>query len=172
MNLGSNGLNSHNNTAITPKSAPISVFQEVGSAELDLMVDGQPPELDLRKVVGTRIRQMRRMSGFTQEQLAERSDRSVDAISALERGLAFPSFETLERLAAALDAPLGDLFGHDKPGDTPTRSALITRLIGYARGLSEDDLLVAVEQIAVLSNRSSEPSPASARRVPVRRLKG
>jgi transcriptional regulator with XRE-family HTH domain len=51
----------------------------------------------------TLLRRARRAAGLTQEALAERAGISVDAISALERGLTrAPQKDTLELLAEAL----------------------------------------------------------------------
>jgi transcriptional regulator with XRE-family HTH domain len=59
---------------------------------------------------GRRLRQLRRERDLTQEQLAEVAEVSVDLVSNIERGVNAPSFETLERLAAALSLPIKDLF--------------------------------------------------------------
>ena len=59
---------------------------------------------------GRRLRQLRRERDFTQEQLAEVAEVSVDLVSNIERGVNAPSFETLERLASALSVPIKDLF--------------------------------------------------------------
>jgi transcriptional regulator with XRE-family HTH domain len=104
--------------------------------------------------VGSRIREIRKRRGLTQEVLAERVERSVDAISALERGRALPSFETLEKLAQALDVPLGDFFDHaHDEGADDRRVRLLTHLMVSARALNTDELEVAVEQIAALGRR-------------------
>ena len=55
------------------------------------------------EVFGDVLRRYRRAAGFTQEELAERSSLSVEAISAIERGWRrAPRRDTLQRLAAAL----------------------------------------------------------------------
>ena len=108
--------------------------------------------MSLKLRVGGRLRELRKFRALTQEQLAERIDRSVDAVSALERGLALPSFETLEKLADALDVPVRDFF--DVEEDAPeARVQMLTRLMMHARALSDVDLGIAVEQIALLGRR-------------------
>jgi transcriptional regulator with XRE-family HTH domain len=64
----------------------------------------------LRVSFGRRLRQIRREKNLTQEYLAEATGVSVDLISNIERGINAPSFETLEKLAEALDIPVKDLF--------------------------------------------------------------
>ena len=61
-------------------------------------------------VFSKNIKLIRKEQKMTQEQLAEKSDITVKYISHLERGLSFPSAETLEKLAVALDVPVYRLF--------------------------------------------------------------
>jgi transcriptional regulator with XRE-family HTH domain len=64
----------------------------------------------LRLSFGKRIRELRMRAGLSQEDLAESAQISVDFVSLVERGINAPSFETLERLAAALGVAPRDLF--------------------------------------------------------------
>ena len=61
---------------------------------------------DIKKKFGVRLFQLRSGAGMTQAELAEKSNLSVDTISRIERGDRAPSFESLERIAAALGADL------------------------------------------------------------------
>ena len=108
--------------------------------------------------VGIRIRQIRKLRRLTQEVLAEKVERSVDAISALERGLTLPSFETLEKLASALSVPVRDFFDAD-PDVDPSRARALSELVMHGRSLSDQDLTVAVEQIAALARARGKISP-------------
>jgi transcriptional regulator with XRE-family HTH domain len=65
--------------------------------------------------------------------LAEKVERTVDAISQLERGRSLPSFETLERLALALDVPIRDFFDVGKGDDgSMQRTRLIAIILDIA----------------------------------------
>jgi transcriptional regulator with XRE-family HTH domain len=111
-------------------------------------------ETDSRRQIGLRIRELRRLNKLTQDDLAGVTGRSVDTISALERGLALPSFESLEKLAVAFGVPIGDLFGHDVAGGSEKQTRLLATLISQARTLSEAELAVAVDQIqAIIRHR-------------------
>lgn len=68
---------------------------------------------NLKKRFGEQLRNLRKHNGMTQEQFAEKALISVDFLSLLERGINAPSFETLERLALALDVPIKQLFEFD-----------------------------------------------------------
>ena len=67
----------------------------------------------LRVQFGKKLRDLRKERGKTQEQLAEAASISVDFLSLVERGINAPSFETLEKLAYALDVPVKQLFNFD-----------------------------------------------------------
>lgn len=109
--------------------------------------------MSLKVRVGTRIREIRRTRGLTQEALAERTDRSVDAISAMERGIMLPGFETLDMLARALKVPLADFFDSEMEPVSKERERLWIKLVTTARSLSDTDLEIAVEQVAALAKR-------------------
>lgn len=64
----------------------------------------------LRRLFGKRIRQLRRSRDLTQEELADLVSVSAEFISNLERGVNAPSFDTLEKLAEALDVDFFELF--------------------------------------------------------------
>src|SRR5215471_5587266 len=83
---------------------------------------------------GSLLRRARRTAGLSQEALAERAGISVDAISALERGLSrAPHQDTLELLAEALHLPAEEraqwelaVRGKRLPGAAPATRDLLT----------------------------------------------
>jgi transcriptional regulator with XRE-family HTH domain len=62
-----------------------------------------------KKLLGRRIRELRKARGFTQEQLAERTDLDYTSIGALERGVFNPSLNTAGKLADALGISIQQL---------------------------------------------------------------
>lgn len=58
--------------------------------------------MDMRKVVGSNFARLRRTSGLTQEEIAERSGLSQQYISGIERGTRNPTVVTLAQIAKAL----------------------------------------------------------------------
>ena len=102
----------------------------------------------MRHRVGIRIKQLRKARHLTQEQLAEQVERSVDAISALERGKSLPNFETIERLATVLGVAVREFFDFPEDrGESPKRQALVLRLVEGVRGLNDGDLEAVVAQV-------------------------
>lgn len=108
--------------------------------------------MDIRSRVALRIRTIRKSRGLTQEDLAAMIDRSVDAVSNIERGTSLASYDTLERLSTGLNVPLADLFA-DAEDSTPRRTELIERLIDAARALDDEALDKAATIIEVLAGR-------------------
>lgn len=67
----------------------------------------------LKVQFGKKLRYLRKQRGITQEQLAETASISVDFLSLVERGINAPSFETIEKLACALNVPVKQLFNFE-----------------------------------------------------------
>jgi len=65
---------------------------------------------DLRRLLGANIKIYRNTCGLSQEKLAERADTATNYISAIETGRRFPSVETLEKIAFALEIDTPELF--------------------------------------------------------------
>lgn len=73
--------------------------------------------MGIKEEFGEKIKRMRQNRGLTQEQLAEATDISQRALSAIERGENFVTSETLDKLLAALNTTSEELFAlnHLKP---------------------------------------------------------
>lgn len=58
---------------------------------------------DVVEAFGTAIRQLRLAQGWSQEELAARSDLNRSYLGEIERGVAIPSLLTMQKLAQALE---------------------------------------------------------------------
>jgi transcriptional regulator with XRE-family HTH domain len=67
--------------------------------------------LSLNEIFGSNLRNQRKAKELTQEALAARVGLSAEMISKIERGVAAPSFATVERIAEELDISEVVLFG-------------------------------------------------------------
>ncbi len=85
--------------------------------------------------IGPRLRHIRLEKGFTIETLAAAADLDKGFLSRLERGTKRPSVETVLRLSAALDVPVGQLFGEQTTEDT----VRVSRAGGRSRSLEDPD---------------------------------
>jgi len=103
--------------------------------------------MDAKRLIGERIRQLRKSRDLTQEQLAERIGRSVDAVSNLERGINTPNFNTLVLLGEVLDVPLREFFDFPAKGigHGAKRKALERQLLADFRKLSDRDATAVAE---------------------------
>jgi len=59
--------------------------------------------------LGAAVRQLREKRGATQEAVARRADVTTATLSLIERGQANPTWDTLKKIAAALDSSMGEL---------------------------------------------------------------
>jgi Predicted transcriptional regulators len=69
-------------------------------------------ELNLKALVGRRIRELRNRRGITQAVLAEKAGLSIEFIGRVERGKHIPSLFRICRICMALNCTLGDFFNH------------------------------------------------------------
>ena len=110
--------------------------------------------MDTAGDVGARIAALRKRRGLTQEALAARIGRTMETVSALERGLHAPSFGTLGRLSAALRVPVRDFFA--PPGvaaGSPRQAALLGEMLDGARRLPRGDLELAAGIVGLIVGR-------------------
>lgn len=68
---------------------------------------------EARKLFGNRIRSLRTRLVLTQDQLAKRIDMSPQYLSNIERGRENPTFDTLVKLAQALEIEPWEMFVFD-----------------------------------------------------------
>jgi transcriptional regulator with XRE-family HTH domain len=71
---------------------------------------------ELRRLLGLRIKELRKLNKLTQAQLAERIDMETTNLCKLENGCQLPKEENIEKIAKSLDVEVKDLFdfGHLK----------------------------------------------------------
>ena len=109
--------------------------------------------MNLKQHIGTRVRGARRRQRLTQQQLAERIEKSVETVSNIERGHSWPSLETMEELATALRCPVAEFVeGYGgQPPISPTEGRLRTDLALAAEALEDADLVIAVHLLRGLA---------------------
>ena len=67
-------------------------------------------EESTKKLLGVRIKELRKTRGLSQEQLSGKIDIDPKHLSRIESGRSFPSLDTLEKLANALQVEIKDFF--------------------------------------------------------------
>lgn len=112
------------------------------------MTDGTTPS----QIFGERLREARKIRGYSQEYLATKADMPATTIAHFETGNRKPSFESLRRLAVALEITTDFLLGRvDSPelaqaGDPLYRD--IGRLSGNDREIAKDFLKMLADRNA------------------------
>lgn len=66
--------------------------------------------MDNKKLLGKRIKEIRKYKGLTQEQLSEMIDIETSSLSGIESGRFFPSLHVLDKIASVLEVELIEFF--------------------------------------------------------------
>ncbi len=66
--------------------------------------------MDNKKLLGKRIKELRKTRGLTQEKLAELINIETCSLSAIESGRHFPSLPTIEKISNILNYELNNFF--------------------------------------------------------------
>ena len=78
--------------------------------------------MDDRKLLGKRIKSLRKSKGHTQERLAEIIDINAKYLAGIERGEANPTLALLQRLSTGLEISLPELFQYrQEAGQQPAQ---------------------------------------------------
>ena len=110
----------------------------------------------LKHVIGGQVRTARATKKWTQSELAAHIERSVEAISNIERGVSLPTIETLERIAKTTGTEVVRFFTKSElsdPSYSRTRAAKMTRLKEVCDKLDDRDLAIAVDQVEAFLKR-------------------
>lgn len=65
---------------------------------------------DNKKLLGQKVRQLRKQNGYSQERFAELVGIDPNSVSRIECGVHYPSLDTLEKIAKVLKVEMRDLF--------------------------------------------------------------
>lgn len=101
--------------------------------------------MDIKKMIGARIAEIRHKKGMTQDQLAERMEISPKYLSSIERGKENPTLNTLINLARCLNVDLGVIFSFPQIEDPAKRKTLIASLLNKA---DDDQLKLALKVLS------------------------
>ena len=84
-----------------------------------------------KKLLGKRIKELRKESGLTQEKLAELIDIETTSLSGIESGRHFPSLPTIEKIATKLNVELKTLFDFNHLQTTEQMKLEIIKQVGF-----------------------------------------
>lgn len=88
--------------------------------------------MDIKKMIGDRLKELRTRKDVTQEQLAEKVEINTKYLSSIERGKENPTLDIFIRIAKALDVDIGDIFNQLEIEDPAKRLSAINALLAQA----------------------------------------
>ena len=94
-------------------------------------------DIDTRKYLGKRIKEVRKSQGYTQEQLAEAIGIETTSLSGIESGRHYPSMPTLNKIADYLHVKTKALFEFYHFQDRKDMEAAIVK---YVHRLSDKEI--------------------------------
>jgi len=92
----------------------------------------------IKELLGSRIRTLRNIKKWSQQDLGERADINYKFLGEIERGQQNPSFHVLVKIADALEVELPELFRFEQ--ETTDRKELIEKLNEIIKSLNDEDL--------------------------------
>jgi len=92
---------------------------------------------ELRTVLGVNLKKLRSRRNWSQMELAEKADISMNFLSEIERGNKWPYPDTLQNLASALNVEVFELFRNENTAESNIEE--------YMNRFS-NDITIAVEQ--------------------------
>jgi transcriptional regulator with XRE-family HTH domain len=99
----------------------------------------------VKTLFGMRLKELRKNSGFSQEELAEKVEISSKYLSRIEMGQHFPSIDTLVKFADVLNVELKDLF--EFTHETPSIRELKAILNSLLNEADKDKLRLLVKVV-------------------------
>lgn len=102
---------------------------------------------EFKRLFGQKVQSYRRQRNLTQEELAERIQRSTDTVSNIERGVSSTRIETAFRIAEVLGVPVVEFFDVETlaPADRERRE-LIRKLLDVVATEQPDVLETVIRQ--------------------------
>lgn len=104
--------------------------------------------MDAKKMIGMRLRELRKKHGYSQERVAELADIASNYISRLEMGKENPTVDTFLKLARVYKVELWELLNY---GHEMKRKELEGKICSIAKTVGEDDLRLFLKFINTLT---------------------
>lgn len=103
--------------------------------------------MDKKKLIGRRIKELRKSKGLSQEELAEKAETSPNYLSRMERGTENPTLDMLIKLSNALEVEMWEMFDF---GHVANQKELKHTIQNFARTADESALRLALKIIGAI----------------------
>ena len=104
--------------------------------------------MDTRKLIGNRIKNLRRTRGYSQERLAEITGINSKYLSSIERGVENPTLDLFVRLSQGLKVGIHEIFQIEQEGTEP--KLLRKRLKNLVEEVGQEDLTRVIRALEAL----------------------
>src|SRR4030067_3608413 len=105
-------------------------------------------KMDEKRLIGLRIKGLRKTKKLSQEELAERAETSPNYVSRMERGTENPNLDMLIKISKALEVDMGELFDFKHEVSTNQLKEMLKRI---ANQIDDDEKLkTAVRVLSVV----------------------
>lgn len=98
--------------------------------------------MEKKKLIGKRIKEIRRSKDLSQEQLAEKADINPKYLSRIERGTENPTLDMLIKLSTALEIEMWEMFDF---GHVVSQKELKQAIQDFSRTANESSLRLALK---------------------------
>lgn len=88
--------------------------------------------MDVKELIGNRIKELRKKKGLSQEQLSEKAEITPNYLSRVERGTENPTLNMLIRLANALEVEMWEMFDFGHRGSCRDLKSILNKVAGEA----------------------------------------
>lgn len=98
--------------------------------------------MDDKKLIGRRIKELRKSKGLSQEKLAEKAETSPNYLSRMERGTENPTLDMLIKLSNALEVEMWEMFDF---GHVANHKELKESIQSFVKNSNESTLRLALK---------------------------
>lgn len=105
---------------------------------------------DMIKLIGERIRNLRKERNWTQEELAYRANIHRSHLGEIERGETNVTVESIAKIASAFEITLEDIFRHLQPSNKNKGNDTLALLMNKVNNLSKDNQKVMLDFMDLL----------------------
>lgn len=105
--------------------------------------------MNQKRMIGLRIKELRKRRGLSQDDVAEKADTSPNYLSRMERGTENPTLDMLIKISHALSVDLAELLDYKHEMNPKALRELIKTLTGEIG--DEEKLRIAVRMLRILA---------------------
>lgn len=104
--------------------------------------------MDVKELIGNRIKELRKKKGLSQEQLSEKAEITPNYLSRVERGTENPTLNMLIKLANALEVEVWEIFDFGHRGSRRDLKSILNKVAGEA---NEEQLRLMVKVLRAIA---------------------